>query len=194
MMKGATSGLHVVYLCCGMPLTVCCPPLTVCCPPLTVCCPPLTMCCPPTDRVLSPTLCSQDNKVLLWDIRKATGPLLSLDQHNGSGSSNVSSGKSGHHCHGRWCCSRAALVQQRRLLNGFQVPSMHASFVPLAVVTAHGGHVNGLCFSSDGLFLASFGTDNHIRLWDTFSGRNTLVRGRGRGLAEGGGERVWRRE
>ena len=40
-------------------------------------------------------LCSQDNKILLWDVRKATGPLLSLDQHNGSGSSNLASGKSG---------------------------------------------------------------------------------------------------
>ena len=53
-----------------------------------------------------------------------------------------------------------------------------SDFLPIiiSVVTAHGGHVNGLCFSSDGLFLASFGTDNQIRLWDTFSGRNMLVR------------------
>jgi len=59
------------------------------------------------------------------------------------------------------------------------------SSLGLAVVTAHGGHVNGLCFSSDGLFLASFGTDNQIRLWDTFSGRNMLVR-RGGGESEEG--------
>ena len=46
--------------------------------------------------------------------------------------------------------------------------------------------MNGLCFSSDGLFLGSFGTDNQIRLWDTFSGRNMLVRkGRGEGEREG---------
>ena len=44
---------------------------------------------------LSFLLHSQDNKVLLWDVRKATGPLLSLDQHNGSGSSNLASGGSG---------------------------------------------------------------------------------------------------
>ena len=52
--------------------------------------------------------------------------------------------------------------------------------------------MNGLCFSSDGLFLASFGTDNQIRLWDTFSGRNMLVRkGRegGREGEKGGTER-----
>ena len=36
--------------------------------------------------------CSQDNQVVLWDIRRANGPLLSLDQHNGGGaSSNVAS-------------------------------------------------------------------------------------------------------
>ena len=43
------------------------------------------------------------------------------------------------------------------------------------VVTAHNGHVNGLRFTSDGLFLVSFGTDNQLRLWDAFSGQNTLV-------------------
>ena len=42
-------------------------------------------------------------------------------------------------------------------------------------VTAHNGHVNGLCFSSDGLHLLSFGTDNRLRLWDTCTGKNTLV-------------------
>ena len=36
---------------------------------------------------------SQDNRVLLWDIRKAAGPLMSLDMHNGSGSSNTASGE-----------------------------------------------------------------------------------------------------
>ena len=77
---------------------------------------------------------SQDNRVVFWDIRKATGPLLDLDQHNGSGKGNVAS-----------------------------------------AVTAHNGHVNGLCFSSDGLHLLSFGTDNRLRLWDTSTGKNTLV-------------------
>ncbi len=36
---------------------------------------------------------SQDNRVLLWDIRMATGPLKSLDQHNGSGDSNSAAGE-----------------------------------------------------------------------------------------------------
>lgn len=83
---------------------------------------------------------SQDNRVVLWDIRKSTGPLLDLDQHNGSARGNMAS-----------------------------------------AVTAHNGHVNGLCFSSDGLHLLSFGTDNRLRLWDSCSGRNTLVSGRGSG-------------
>ena len=53
--------------------------------------------------------------------------------------------------------------------------------------------MNGLCFSSDGLFLGSFGTDNQIRLWDTFSGRNMLVR-KGRGEGEREGEKGGREE
>ena len=36
---------------------------------------------------------SQDNRVVVWDIRKANGPLMTLDQHNGgSGASNNASG------------------------------------------------------------------------------------------------------
>lgn len=34
----------------------------------------------------------QDNTIVLWDVRMASGPLMSLDQHNGSGSSNTSTG------------------------------------------------------------------------------------------------------
>ena len=40
---------------------------------------------------------------------------------------------------------------------------------------AHGGYVNGLCFTADGLHLVTFGTDERVRLWDAFSGKNTLV-------------------
>lgn len=41
--------------------------------------------------------------------------------------------------------------------------------------TAHNGHVNGLCFTQDGLFLVSFGTDNRLRLWNTFTGQREIV-------------------
>lgn len=41
--------------------------------------------------------------------------------------------------------------------------------------TAHNGTVNGLCFTSHGLHLLSFGTDYKIRLWDVESGKNLLV-------------------
>lgn len=41
--------------------------------------------------------------------------------------------------------------------------------------SAHGRGVNGLAFSSDGLYLITLGLDEKIRLWDTFSGRNMLV-------------------
>ena len=77
---------------------------------------------------------SRDNKVLLWDVRKATGSLYSLDQHNGKGGSRTS-----------------------------------------AINTAHNGHINGMSFSSDGLHLLTYGTDDRLRLWDMFTAKNTLV-------------------
>ena len=77
---------------------------------------------------------SRDNKVLLWDVRKAVGSIFSLDQHNGKGGSQTS-----------------------------------------AINTAHNGHVNGLCFSSNGLYLLTYGTDDRLRVWDVFTGKNTLV-------------------
>ena len=43
------------------------------------------------------------------------------------------------------------------------------------VSTAHNGHVNGLCFTENGLHLVSCGTDNRVRLWNTLNGKNTLV-------------------
>lgn len=45
-----------------------------------------------------------------------------------------------------------------------------------AANTAHNGKVNGLCFTSDGLHLLTVGTDNRMRLWNSSSGDNTLVR------------------
>lgn len=44
-----------------------------------------------------------------------------------------------------------------------------------SVKTAHNGDVSGLCFTDEGLFLLSFGTDDRLRLWDIASGKNTLV-------------------
>lgn len=34
----------------------------------------------------------KDCTIVLWDVRKAGGPLMALDQHNGSGSSNTATG------------------------------------------------------------------------------------------------------
>ncbi|EDO36406.1 predicted protein [Nematostella vectensis] len=76
----------------------------------------------------------RDNKVLLWDVRKAVSCLTALDQHNGKEASGS-------------CNTR----------------------------TAHNGHINSICFTSDGLNILSYGTDNRLRLWDTFTGKNTLV-------------------
>ncbi|XP_023658857.1 DNA excision repair protein ERCC-8 [Paramormyrops kingsleyae] len=76
---------------------------------------------------------SADSSVRLWDVRRATGSLFALDQHNGDRSK--------------------------------------ASFANMA----HNGRVNGLCFTADGLFLLSAGTDDRMRLWKAASGENTLV-------------------
>lgn len=42
--------------------------------------------------------------------------------------------------------------------------------------TAHNGRVNGLCFTGDGLYLLTTGTDDRMRLWNSATGENTLVK------------------
>uniref|UniRef100_A0A8C9T124 DNA excision repair protein ERCC-8 n=1 Tax=Scleropages formosus TaxID=113540 RepID=A0A8C9T124_SCLFO len=78
---------------------------------------------------------STDSSVRLWDVRRASGSLFTLDQFNGDPSKSSSE----------------------------------------AANTAHNGRVNGLCFTGDGLFLLTTGTDDRMRLWETATGKNTLV-------------------
>ncbi|XP_077378171.1 DNA excision repair protein ERCC-8 [Festucalex cinctus] len=78
---------------------------------------------------------SADSKVRVWDVRRASNCLFTLDQHNGDKSKSASE----------------------------------------AVNTAHNGRVNGLCFTSDGLYLLTSGTDDRMRLWNSATGENTLV-------------------
>nr|XP_020449550.1 DNA excision repair protein ERCC-8 isoform X2 [Monopterus albus] len=78
---------------------------------------------------------SADSKVKVWDVRRASGSLFTLDQHNGDKSKASSE----------------------------------------AVNTAHNGRVNGLCFTGDGLYLLTTGTDDRMRLWNSATGENTLV-------------------
>jgi len=78
---------------------------------------------------------SADSRVRLWDVRRASGSLFTLDQHNGDQSKASSE----------------------------------------TVNTAHNGRVNGLCFTGDGLYLLTTGTDDRMRLWNSASGENTLV-------------------
>ncbi|KAG9284159.1 hypothetical protein G9A89_022933 [Geosiphon pyriformis] len=40
---------------------------------------------------------------------------------------------------------------------------------------AHDGIINGLSFTSDGLHLLTTGRDNTLRLWDIYTGKNTMV-------------------
>ena len=44
-----------------------------------------------------------------------------------------------------------------------------------SVNTAHSGHVNGVCFTPDGLHVVTFGTDHTLRIWSTATGQNTMV-------------------
>ncbi|XP_026526304.1 DNA excision repair protein ERCC-8 [Notechis scutatus] len=78
---------------------------------------------------------SADSRVKLWDVRRASACLFTLDPHNGEKSKAASE----------------------------------------AINTAHNGRVNGLCFTSDGLYLLTIGTDDRMRLWNSSTGENTLV-------------------
>lgn len=87
---------------------------------------------PSSDFILASA--GRDNTILLWDIRKVGGPLVSLDQHNGAGVASTSN-----------------------------------------ILTAHNGAVNGLCFTNEGRWIISYGTDHRLRLWDALNGRNMLI-------------------
>jgi DNA excision repair protein ERCC-8 len=61
---------------------------------------------------------------------------------------------------------------------------------------AHDSAVNGLEFTSDGLYLVSIGHDDKMRVWDLETGLNTLVRVRVKLLRvgfiwAGGKESAW---
>lgn len=62
-----------------------------------------------------------------------------------------------------------------------QVDPNVACIVSDPVNTAHNGRANGLCFTGDGLYLLTSGTDDRMRLWNSATGENTLVKGCGRG-------------
>lgn len=53
--------------------------------------------------------------------------------------------------------------------------SKYNSKLPLRYNIAHDGYVSGLCFTSDGLYLLSYGTDNRLQLWDAYTGENERV-------------------
>lgn len=52
---------------------------------------------------------------------------------------------------------------------------LNSNFVYFTVNTAHNGRANGLCFTDNGLYLLTTGTDDRMRLWNSATGENTLV-------------------
>lgn len=55
--------------------------------------------------------------------------------------------------------------------------TLHHVFIRVKPVnTAHNGRANGLCFTADGLYLLTTGTDDRMRLWNSATGENTLVK------------------
>lgn len=54
----------------------------------------------------------------------------------------------------------------------------YSIFIRFSVNTAHNGRANGLCFTDDGLYLLTTGTDDRMRLWNSATGENTLVSSR----------------
>ncbi|XP_044302245.1 DNA excision repair protein ERCC-8 isoform X2 [Varanus komodoensis] len=88
---------------------------------------------------------SADSRVKLWDVRRASACVLTLDQYSGEK-------------------SKASSETETRVVH-----------IIFAVNTAHNGRVNGLCFTNDGLHLLTLGTDDRMRLWNSSTGENTLV-------------------
>ncbi|XP_044302250.1 DNA excision repair protein ERCC-8 isoform X6 [Varanus komodoensis] len=87
---------------------------------------------------------SADSRVKLWDVRRASACVLTLDQYSGEK-------------------SKASSETETRVVH-----------IIFAVNTAHNGRVNGLCFTNDGLHLLTLGTDDRMRLWNSSTGENTL--------------------
>mmetsp|Transcript_35876 Transcript_35876/g.57994 ORF Transcript_35876/g.57994 Transcript_35876/m.57994 type:complete len:459 (+) Transcript_35876:115-1491(+) len=143
---------------------------------------------------------SLDGTILVWDVRRAGGPLKILDQHNtsrasqwASSSASNSSAWTAPELRGGESSSTSSRRQDKRQRNGktgssssaskrtrlepnrMPEPVIWANHSKASTSTAHSGAVTALCYTPDGLFLLSSGTDERLRLWNTFSGLNTLV-------------------
>jgi DNA excision repair protein ERCC-8 len=88
---------------------------------------------------------SKDRTIRLWDIRRA-GEIMILDQFN----------------------EAFPLVNQ-------SFADRQQSFHRSSSISSHSGAVVQVHFLQDGIHLLSSGTDNKLRLWDTFSGENMQV-------------------
>ena len=97
-----------------------------------------------------------DHTVRIWDIRKARSCLMTLDQFNNS-HSKVYNNSSQH------------------LSTPYKLPNPSKTAALSTSASTHTGPVNGVKFTSDGMFLVTTGHDETIRLWNAKDGTNQLV-------------------
>lgn len=148
---------------------------------------------------------STDGRVRVWDVRRAAGSLFTLDQYNGDKSKASSEAGTFNRFYPCWWWSwwhelieyyskcYLPMIKERQCdmnLNiHWSLPQIIYCTMSLktflsSVNTAHNGRVNGLCFTDDGLYLLTTGTDDRMRLWNSATGHNTLVRSRTAGIPE----------
>ncbi len=145
--------------------------------------------CADMSRVMPSTIAvaCADKSVYLLDV-KSTRRTLTLRAHRGKVKC-VRWSPLSEHLLASSAEDKAIFLWDTRRTNGYlfsfdqhnsQQPfSLHAAqsriLKPSNVVSAHSGSVNSLCFTPDGQFLLSSGTDNRVRLWNVSNGLNTLV-------------------
>lgn len=117
----------------------------------------------PQDDFLLATA-GKDQTIQLWDIRGQNRSLVIFDENNSYSDMTVFEHKQRHRYDDSEKQGKVSLVM-----------SVAEREKARAAVTSHGGPINGLQFTDDGLFLLSTGHDNRLRIWDVCEAQNMLV-------------------